>query len=184
MTKTFVAIGVTLLIGVAVPAYAQRGGGQQAPATQINQTTSGPPADVMFYGSSRSAISNGVMIPAGRATLMMSGVGPSRQPAPAPGAPAPANDTNAQAESILKNIEGQLKDHGLTMKDVVYLRAYVVPDPNKDHKIDMQGWSAAYGKYFGTADNPTKPARATIGVAALVGADQLIEIEIVAAYPK
>ena len=181
MKKSLLVIASAMLMAYALPAYAQRGGGAaggagQAPATQINQTTSGPPADVMFYGSSRSAISNGVMIPANRAMLMMSGVAPGRM--------TPAGDTKAQAESILKNIEGQLKDHGLTMKDVVYLRAYVVPDPNKDKKIDMQGWSAAYGEYFGTAENATKPARATIGVASLVGADQLIEIEIIAAYPK
>ncbi|HEX4347901.1 MAG TPA: Rid family hydrolase [Vicinamibacterales bacterium] len=179
MKKNLLVIASAILMTYALPAYAQRGAGGAAgaaPATQINQTTSGAPADVMYYGSSRSAISNGVMIPANRATLMMSGVAPGRM--------TPAGDTKAQAESILKNIEGQLKDHGLTMKDVVYLRAYVVPDPAKDHKIDMMGWSAAYGEYFGTTDNPTKPARATIGVAQLVGADQLIEVEIIAAFPK
>lgn len=180
MNKTLLAIGAMVLVGAAAPAYAQRGGGAGGgqPATQINETTSGPPADVMFYGSSRSAISNGVMIPAGRATLMMSGVAPGRMDAAGP------NDTGAQAENILANIQTQLKNHGLSMKDVVYLRAYVVPDPKKDNKVDMMGWSAAYGKYFGTPENPTKPARATIGVAQLVGNNQLIEIEIIAAYPK
>jgi len=184
MKKHLVVIASAMLMACALPAYAQpgaggggRGGAAGAtPAQQINETTSGPPADVMFYGSSRSAISNGVMNPANRAMLMMSGVAPGRM--------TPAGDTAAQAENILANIQTQLKNHGLSMKDVVYLRAFVVPDPNKDKKIDMQGWSAAYAKYFGTPENPTKPARATIGVAALVGADQLIEIEIIAAYPK
>jgi enamine deaminase RidA (YjgF/YER057c/UK114 family) len=162
----------------AVPAHAQPA------AASASQT---PPTEVTYFGSARSAISNGVILPADRAILYLSGVGPSRAqpPAGAPaGTPAPTADTKAQAQSELKNIAMQLADHGLSMKDVIYLRAYVVPDPAKDHKMDMMGWSAAYGEVFGTAENPTKPARATIGVAALVGADQLIEIEIIAAYPK
>jgi enamine deaminase RidA (YjgF/YER057c/UK114 family) len=175
MKKAFFAIASAMLISYAMPAHAQGRGAAAAPATPP-QTTSGPPTDVTFYGNPRSAISNGVMLPANRATLWMSGVAPARA--------TPAGDTKAQAQSILKNIASQLSDHGLSMKDVIYLRAYVVPDPAKDHKIDMQGWSAAYGEVFGTAENPTKPARATIGVASLVGADQLIEIEVVAAYPK
>ena len=48
----------------------------------------------------------------------------------------------------------------------------------------MDGWSAAYGEVFGTPANPTKPARSTVGVVALVNADWLIEIEAFAVYPK
>ncbi len=70
------------------------------------------------------------------------------------------------------------------MKDVVYLRAYLVPDPTKGNRIDMEGWSAAYGEVFGTAANPTKPARSTVGVSALVNSDWLIEIEAFAVFPK
>jgi enamine deaminase RidA (YjgF/YER057c/UK114 family) len=51
--------------------------------------------------------------------------------------------TRTQATSILKNIAGQLEKQGLTVKDVVYLRAYLVPDPTKGNRIDMEGWSAA-----------------------------------------
>jgi hypothetical protein len=65
-----------------------------------------------------------------------------------------------------------------------YLRAYLVPDPTKGSRIDMEGWTAAYGEVFGTAANPTKPARSTVGVSALVNADWLIEIEAVAVFPK
>jgi enamine deaminase RidA (YjgF/YER057c/UK114 family) len=175
MRKTLFLMGTALLLGIPTSAHAQ------APAAPASKT---PPTEVTYYGSPRSAISNGVILPADRATLWVSGVGPSRAPATAAGAPAPVNDTKTQAQSILKNIAMQLSDHGLSMKDVIYLRAYVVPDPMKDSKMDMMGWSAAYGEVFGTTENPTKPARATIGVAALVGAGQLIEIEVVAAYPK
>jgi enamine deaminase RidA (YjgF/YER057c/UK114 family) len=58
-----------------------------------------------------------------------------------------------------------------------------VPDGAKGNRIDMEGWSAAYGEVFGTAANPTKPAHSTVGVVALVNADWLIEIEALAVKP-
>ena len=45
------------------------------------------------------------------------------------------------------------------------------------------GWNAAYREFFGTAENPTKTARATIGVAALVVPGWLVEVEAFAVYP-
>ena len=61
--------------------------------------------------------------------------------------------------------------------------SYLVPDPAKENKIDVAGWNAAYGEVFNTAANPVKTARSTVGVAALVNADWLIEIEAFAVYP-
>jgi enamine deaminase RidA (YjgF/YER057c/UK114 family) len=68
------------------------------------------------------------------------------------------------------------------MKDVVYLRCYLVADPAKG-ALDVEGWNAGYREFFGTAANPTKPARATVGVAALVVPLWLVEIEAFAVYP-
>ena len=139
---------------------------------------------VTFYGSPNSAISSGVVIPPNAAFLWTSGTTPSVADATAkPGSRARFGDTRTQAASILRNIQGQLEARGLTMKDVVYLRAYLVPDPANNNRIDMTGWSAAYGEVFGTATNPTKPARSTVGVSALVNADWLIEIEAFAVFP-
>ena len=84
---------------------------------------------------------------------------------------------------MLKAIETQLAGQGLTMADVVYLRAYLVADPAKG-AIDTDGWNAAYREVFGTAANPTKPARSTVGVSALVNPLWLIEIEAFAVYPS
>jgi len=67
---------------------------------------------------------------------------------------------------------------------VVYVRAYLVPDATKGNKIDTEGWNAAYNEVFNTAANPTKTARSTVGVTALVNADWLIEIEAFAVFPK
>jgi enamine deaminase RidA (YjgF/YER057c/UK114 family) len=143
------------------------------------------PAQVTFYGAPNAAISSGVVIPPNKAFIWTSGTTPAVADANAkPGMRERFGDTRAQATSILKNIAGQLEKQGLTMKDVVYLRAYLVPDSTKGNRIDMDGWSAAYGDVFGTAANPTKPARSTVGVVALVNADWLIEIEAFAVYPK
>jgi enamine deaminase RidA (YjgF/YER057c/UK114 family) len=68
------------------------------------------------------------------------------------------------------------------MKDVVYLRCYLVADPATG-KLDVDGWNAAYREFFGTAANPTKPARATVGVAALVVPLWLVEVEAFAVFP-
>jgi enamine deaminase RidA (YjgF/YER057c/UK114 family) len=139
---------------------------------------------VTFYGSPNAAISSGVVIPPGKAIVWTSGTTPSVADSTAkPGSRERFGDTRTQATSVLKNIQGQLEARGLTMKDVVYLRAYLVPDPANNNRIDMAGWSAAYGEVFGTTANPTKPARSTVGVSALVNADWLIEIEAFAVFP-
>jgi enamine deaminase RidA (YjgF/YER057c/UK114 family) len=152
-----------------------------APASAVAQA----PAQVTFYGAPTAAISSGVVIPPNKAFVWTSGTTPGVADANAkPGTRERFGDTRTQATSILKNIAGQLEKQGLTMKDVVYLRAYLVPDPTKGNRIDMEGWSAAYGEVFGTVANPTKPARSTVGVSALVNADWLIEIEAFAVFPK
>jgi enamine deaminase RidA (YjgF/YER057c/UK114 family) len=147
-------------------------------------SATGAPAQVTFVGVATSPISASVMIPAGRASMWISGTTPPVLKADAPpGARERYGDTKTQAAGILKNIEAQLTAQGLAMKDVVYVRAYLVADPAKDNKIDVPGWNAAYTEVFGTAANPTKTARSTVGVASLVNADFLIEVEAFAVVP-
>ncbi len=153
-------------------------------ATVLSLPVAASAQGVTFYGAPTAAISSGVVIPPNRAWVWTSGTTPAVADANAKaGTRERFGDTRAQATSILKNIEGQLQKQGLTMKDVVYLRAYLVPDTTKGNRIDMEGWSAAYGEVFGTAANPTKPARSTVGVSALVNSDWLIEIEAFAVMP-
>ncbi len=143
-----------------------------------------PPSEVQFYGNPNSPISGGVVIPANRASLWTSGTVPGVADSnAAAGTRARYGDTYTQAKSILQRISAQLAEHGLKMSDVVYIRAYLVPDSQKEGKLDMDGWSKAFGEVFGTTENPTKPARSTVGVAALVVADWLIEIEAFAVFP-
>ena len=143
-----------------------------------------PSDEVAFYGNPQSPISGGVVIPANRASVWTSGTVPGVADQDAErGTRERYGDTYTQAASILSRIEGQLEEQGLTMRDVVYIRAYLVPDPENEGRIDMQGWSKAFGEVFGTDDKPTKPARSTVGVAALVVPDWLIEIEAFAVFP-
>ena len=159
--------------------------GAAAFAQQARPETPVPPGDhVAFYGSPTSPISSGVVIPPGRALLWTSGtVPPLRNKEAAAGSRERFGDTRTQATGVLDTIEEQLKKQGLSLRDVVYLRAYLVPDPANGGKLDVQGWSAAYGERFGTAGNPTKPARSTVGVSALVNPEWLIEIEAFAVFP-
>ncbi len=163
---------VVLLVGTAAEGQSDRGGSTRA-ADQVT-----------FYGSPTAAISAGVVIPPNRSWVWTSGTTPAIVKADASaGSRERFGDTRTQATSILKNIATQLQAHGLSLKDVVYLRAYLVPDAATGNKIDMVGWTVAYSESFGTSMNPTKPARSTVGVAALVNADWLIEIEAFAVFP-
>ena len=80
--------------------------------------------------------------------------------------------------------EAILKEQGLTMGDIVMMRVYMASDPAMENKLDFAGMNAAYGKFFGTADQPNKPARSTVQVAALVAAGALLEVEVQAARSK
>ncbi len=142
------------------------------------------PDSVLFYGlTPNSAIAAGVVIPADRAVVWTSGtVPPLFNERAEPGTRERYGDTQIQASGILGRIEEQLRELDLSMRDVVYIRAYLVPDPETG-RIDTAGWNEAYARYFGTASNPTRPARSTVGVVALVNSDWLIEIEAFAAYP-
>ncbi|MEW5918915.1 MAG: RidA family protein [Gemmatimonadota bacterium] len=153
-------------------------------SSQVAQTTQAPPSVVTFSGSPRSPISSNVAVPANKAYFWTSGTVPSVADENAPaGSPARFGDTKTQGISILRTIENQLKEKGLTMKDVIYLRVYIVADKNKNNTFDYQGWFDAYAQFFGTQANPTKPSRSTVGVAGLVNPEWLIEIEAFAVYP-
>ncbi|MGE3842983.1 MAG: RidA family protein [Vicinamibacterales bacterium] len=97
------------------------------------------------------------------------------------GTPAVYGNTEQQADSIFKKIETLLKEQGLGMGDVVMMRVYMASDPALENKLDFAGMNKAYAKYFGTPEQPNKPARSTFQVAALVAQGALLEIEVQAA---
>jgi enamine deaminase RidA (YjgF/YER057c/UK114 family) len=142
------------------------------------------PANVVFDAEERSPIASGVGVPAGRAHYWTSGTVPSVIRADGATIYERYGDTYTQGVSCLRNIAAVLAKQDLTLRDVVYLRVYVTPDVAKGNKPDFAGWFKAYGEFFDTKDNPVKTARSTVGVAALVSPDWLIEIEAVAVYPQ
>jgi enamine deaminase RidA (YjgF/YER057c/UK114 family) len=131
--------------------------------------------------STPGGIANGVWV---GDTLYLSGQLPSpNKPADrAAGTPAVWGNATEQADSALKKIQDLLKEQGLGMSDVVMMRVYMVA--GADGKLDFQGMNAAYNKYFGTTEQPNKPARSTVQVAALVTPGALMEIEVQAARHK
>ncbi|MFC5450367.1 RidA family protein [Paenibacillus aestuarii] len=153
-------------------------------AEKSNKYSAEPINEVEFYGSPASSISSGVSVPSGSSYLFTSGTTPPVLNKEGKTVYERYGDTKTQGIGILKSIESQLKEKGLTLADVTYLRVYLIADPSKDNKFDYQGWFDAYAQFFGTEANPVKPARSTVGVAGLVNADWLIEIEAVAVYPK
>ncbi len=102
---------------------------------------------------------------------------------PAKGTPAEYGDTRTQAASIFAKIKSLLQAQGLDMKDVVKMTVFMTADPTTG-KLDFPGLQASYTQYFGTADQPNKPARSAVQVAALVAPAALLEIEVIAVKSK
>jgi enamine deaminase RidA (YjgF/YER057c/UK114 family) len=89
-----------------------------------------------------------------------------------------------QTVGALTAIKGTLGRLGLGMGDVVKMTVFMVGDPTKDNKLDFAGLMAGYTRFFGTADQPNKPARSAVQVAALVAPGALVEIEVIAAKAR
>ena len=53
--------------------------------------------------------------------------------------------------------------------------------PPSQPRMDFAGMNAGYSQFFGTAEQPNKPVRATVQVTALAIPSALVEIEVVAA---
>jgi enamine deaminase RidA (YjgF/YER057c/UK114 family) len=102
----------------------------------------------------------------------------------AKGAPAIYGDTKTQTLNVLTKIQGILREQGLTMGDVVQMHVFMAADPAKGGKLDFDGMNQAYDQFFGTPQQPNKPTRATVQVAALVQPWGLVEIEVVAVRSK
>ncbi len=100
------------------------------------------------------------------------------------GGSAVYGDTETQTTSVLTKIRNILKTQGLTMGDIVQMQCFVAGDPTKGGKMDFAGMNSAYGKFFGTPDQPNKPVRATLQVAALATDWGLVEIQVVAVKSK
>jgi enamine deaminase RidA (YjgF/YER057c/UK114 family) len=73
-------------------------------------------------------------------------------------------DTTSQTVGLIKDIQKLLESQKLTLSDVVMMHVYLAGDPAKDGKMDFAGMMAGYTQFFGTCDQPNKPARTTAAV--------------------
>ena len=102
--------------------------------------------------------------------------------APAGSAQAYGGDMETQATNTLTAIKGTLEKLGLTMGDVIKMTVFMVGDPTT-HQMDFKGFMGGYTKFFGTTEQPNKPARSAFQVAARAAPGPLSEIEVIAAKP-
>lgn len=94
-------------------------------------------------------------------------------------------DTASQTVGIIEDLQKLLESQKLTLADVVMMRVYLGIDSAKGGKMDFGGMVAGYSQFFGTKEQPNKPARTTVQVVLPAGArGALVEIDVIAVRPK
>ena len=93
-------------------------------------------------------------------------------------------DTEAQAMSVFGRMQASFDELGVGFGDIIKMTVFLVGDPEMDGRMDFQGFIRAYTQYFGTEEQPNKPARSAIQIAGLAGGPyMLVEVEVVIARP-
>jgi enamine deaminase RidA (YjgF/YER057c/UK114 family) len=128
-------------------------------------------------------ISAAVTVHAGIDTVFLSGaLSPVNNPSAPKNSIEAYGNTEAQTTGALTAIKTTLGRLGLGMGDVVKMTVFLAADPATG-KMDFPGMMKGYVKFFGTKEQPNKPARSAFQVAALAAPWALVEIEVVAAKP-
>jgi enamine deaminase RidA (YjgF/YER057c/UK114 family) len=130
-------------------------------------------------------IAAAVEVPAGKATIYLSGKVPAVTNPAAPKDSVEAfGDMKTQTISVLTQIQKQLEGMGLGMKDVVKMQAFLVGGPETGGKMDFKGFMEGYTQFFGKdAKQMNLPARSAFQIAALGNPGMRIEIEVIAVRP-
>ena len=91
-------------------------------------------------------------------------------------------DTKSQTVGLLTWLQKLLESQKLTLGDVAMMHIYLGGELGKP---DFAGMMAGYTQFFGTKDQPNKPARTTVQVVLPAGArGGLIEIDLIAVRPE
>lgn len=125
-------------------------------------------------------ISGAVIVPPGYETIYVSGTVPQAVNPKATNPVDKYGDTKTQTMSVLKQIQASLEKQNLSMGDIVMMHVYLTGDPAKGGQMDFAGMMAAYTQFFGTSEQPNKPARSAVQVAALAFPGVMVEIEVIA----
>jgi 2-iminobutanoate/2-iminopropanoate deaminase len=131
------------------------------------------PAITRVVASPTSVISSSVDIPAGSRIIMLSG---STASPIDPAKPDDFGDTATQTKSVLTKMKTTLEGMGLSMGDIVKMNVFLVA-PTPGGRMDSAGMNEVFKTFFGTAEQPNRPARSTVQVAALGRPTTFVEIE-------
>ena len=157
-----------LMLGCALALLATAADAKEKVKPQIERPVNGPTA----------VISSTVSIPPGSRIIYLSGsTGSPLDPAK----PDEVGDTKAQTLSILTKMKATLEGMGLGMGDVVKMNVFLVGVPERGGHMDSPAMNDVFKTFFGTPEQPHRPARSTIQVAALGRPTTLVEIEAVVA---
>lgn len=127
-------------------------------------------------------ISQTVTVPASASLIFVSGTLPDIADPQAPaGTPAAFGNTETQTVSVFNKIRNILRQQDLDLGDIVQLRVFLVGAEETGGKLDFAGLQAGYTQFFGTAEQPNKPARTALQVVALPLPGALVEVEAIAA---
>ncbi|TBX27128.1 hypothetical protein TK44_01675 [Jiulongibacter sediminis] len=137
--------------------------------------------ELELKGNPKSIISSTASVPSDYAVFYTSGfTAGALDPTLEDGNYAKYGNTETQALNILEKIKTTLAESGYSLTNVFSMHVFVAPD-TQSGQYDFVGWNNAYKQYFGNEENPSKPVRATVGVATLVNPHKFIEIEVIAA---
>jgi 2-iminobutanoate/2-iminopropanoate deaminase len=130
------------------------------------------------YGSPTAIIASTASVAEGSKIVFISGT----TPAPLdPAVPENLGDTRQQTLSVLTRIQAQLAELGMDMGDVVKMTVFLVGVPELDGRMDSAAMNDVFRTFFGTAEQPNRPTRSTIQIAALGRPGMYVEIEAIAA---
>ena len=156
----------TLAIAALTFAFCAPAGG--ALAQEIERTVASPTA----------VISSNASLPPGSRIVFISGTTPSPLD---PAVPENLGDTRQQTLSVLTKIKTQLEALGMDMGDVVKMTVFLVGTPETEGRMDSAAMNEVFATYFGTPEQPNRPTRSTIQIAALGRPGMYVEIEAIAA---
>ncbi|MBT2187604.1 endonuclease [Sphingobium sp. H33] len=147
------------------------------PASAATKAVPKPMIEHKMGPNANAPIAASVSVPAAANVVYLSGQTASPID---PAKPDELGDTKTQTLSILTKIKAQLEGMGMSMGDIVKMTIFMVGTPETG-KMDAASMNEVFRTFFGTAEQPNKPARSTVQVAALGRPPVLIEIEAVAA---
>ena len=128
--------------------------------------------------SPTATISSSASLPPGSRIVFISGTTPSPLE---PAVPENLGDTRQQTLSVLTKIKAALEAQGLGMGDVVKMTVFLVGVPENGGRMDSAAMNEVFKTFFGTPEQPNRPTRSTIQVAALGRPTMYVEIEAIAA---